>query len=235
MTSGRLIKGFASLIGDVVSSREHVDRATLQGALEEALAAANAEVASLQPLTPTLGDEFQGVYAGLGEALGATLLVRLALAGEAEVRFGIGWGAIQTLEPGRGALGQDGPAWWAAREAVDRVRRSVSRRGKPRGTRTMFALGEGGTDPFAGRQPGSIPRGVEPLVNAHLVTRDELVARMDPRDARIALGLIRGHSATELAAAEGVTQPAISQRAISGGAYAIVESHRLLGEGIIRP
>ncbi|MGV0804036.1 SatD family protein, partial [Mycolicibacterium elephantis] len=63
----------------------------------------------------TVGDEFQGSYRTVGAAIEAALAIRLAVAPEIDVRFGIGWGAVTVLDAGTGI--QDGPGWWTAREA----------------------------------------------------------------------------------------------------------------------
>ena len=49
---------YATLIGDVVASRKAADRATLHRALREALICGNDVFHPVQPLEPTVGDEF---------------------------------------------------------------------------------------------------------------------------------------------------------------------------------
>lgn len=236
--SFELIDGFAAVIGDLVASRRRERREDLHETLRSALSTANAHTEALQPLIPTIGDEFQGVYATLALALRATLLVQLSMVGVSDVRFGVGWGHIVVLEEERGGLGQDGPAWWAAREAVDRLK-ALGRRA-PRGWRTLLRVyadrdetGPPGRDAaFRGHRPGMLSAGAEPLINAALVFRDELVARMDDRDARIALGLLFGGTATGIAAEEGISQSAVSQRAVRSGAYALLETNAMLDRAL---
>src|ERR1700712_223622 len=95
----------ATVIGDVVGSRSAADRGALHRAITSALADA-AEVA-IEPPVLTVGDEFQGVYRTVGEAIDAALSIRLALAPGVDIRFGIGWGAITVLDDATGI--QDGP------------------------------------------------------------------------------------------------------------------------------
>ena len=48
---------------------------------------------ALDPPAFTVGDEFQGAFASVGQAIDAALSLRLAVAPDIDVRFGIGWGA----------------------------------------------------------------------------------------------------------------------------------------------
>jgi hypothetical protein len=209
-----------AVLGDVVASRRHPDRERRLTAVGSALDMANGRVGATQPLTPTIGDEFQGLYGDLVSALDATLVVRLALLGEVDVRFGIGSGELLGYEASRAPFEQDGPAWWAAREAVDMVRDLEQRRERPRGLRTRWI--DGGAD-------GSPPVGA---VNAFLHCRDELVTAMDPRDADIMLGLLVDEPLTSIAERQDVSVSAVSQRAIRGGLYAIRQAHEELREAV---
>src|SRR6478735_1926716 len=117
------------LIGDVVDSRLHPDRQQLHDALEAAIVAANSSSTPLDPLVITLGDEFQGVFATVGDALTASFHVRAHLHPLADVRFGVGRGEVSTLDAARGI--HDGPGYWAARDAgtvEDRSHRLLPRR-----------------------------------------------------------------------------------------------------------
>ena len=209
-----------ALLGDVVGSRDHPDPGRRRRLVAEALAVANDRLAPKQSLTPTIGDEFQGLFADLVSALEATLLVRLTLLGEVDVRFGIGSGALMTFEASRAPFDQDGPAWWSAREAVDHVREVSQRQESPRGLRTRWV-------DAAGERPLVVA-----AVNAFLHCRDELVAGMDPRDAAAMLGLLADEPLTRIAEAEGVSVSALSQRAIRGGLYAIRRAHVEVRESV---
>jgi SatD family (SatD) len=207
-----------AVLGDVVGSRVHPDPGRRRRSVAEALALANDRLAPTQPLTPTIGDEFQGLFADLVSALEATLVVRLALLGEVDVRFGIGSGPLVAFEAASAPFDQDGPAWWSAREAVDHVREVSQRHESPRGLRARW-VDAAGEPPF-----------VVASVNAFLQCRDDLVAAMDPRDAAALLGLLADEPLTKIAEAEGVSASALSQRAIRGGLYAIRRAHVELRE-----
>jgi hypothetical protein len=215
----------ATLIGDVVGSRRVADRSAVQQALLRALADVNAEVPARQPLEATIGDEFQGAYDELADAVHAALLVRLHLLPLADTRYGLGLGGVTVFEPGRAPLSQDGPGWWAAREAISQLHEREGRRASARGTRSWCV--DRSADPWPSgaevrREPGA---GIAPLVNAFLLCRDESVTAMGERSRRLLLGWLRGRTQTELAEQEGISQSAVSQALARSGAYAVRDAH----------
>ncbi len=105
----------ATLIGDVVGSRDNPDRRQLHRRVRAALDVI-AEPA-VDPPAITVGDEFQGTYPSVGQAIDAALTLRLTVAADIDVRFGIGWGPVTVLDAESGV--QDGPGWWAARDAIE--------------------------------------------------------------------------------------------------------------------
>lgn len=192
-----LMQQRAALIGDLVASRRHADRRELQGRLRSALSAVDERVPPVQPLTITIGDEFQALYRDLAEALGAALRVRVALHGTAAVRIGIGWGELLLEEPERSPFGQDGPCWWRARDALD-------------------SLGDGvaGTACLTGGQG-------DELIGGYLVLQDHILSSIDERDATILIGLLDGVAQTELAKRLGVNKSSVSRRARNHGLVAV--------------
>lgn len=205
----------AAVIGDVVASRELVDRAGAQHALEEALQAANRRQEALEPLRPTVGDEFQGRFASVEAALTATLRVQLGLAATAALRFGVGWGGLLLHDPHRAPYGQDGPAWWAARAALDDVEHARRGRGGFTGLATGLHVGDDVDVPGLGGRIAAL--------RSMLACRDALVAAGDARDARLTLAVLDGSSVRECAAREGISPSAVSQR-LRAGPYAVVAS-----------
>jgi len=197
------------LIGDLVASRAAPSRPRLHDDLGTALAVANEACHPSYPLVPTVGDEFQGVFARAVDALLATLLVRASMGEGQDARFGLGVGEVVML--GTQGWPQDGPAWWAARDAVDYVAGGARRRGVPRTLRTWM-----GRPPGHEGDPGALD-----ALNAFLITRDHLVTAMDGRNRRILRGLLLGKSLAEIGAGEGVTASAVSQRSTRSGATQI--------------
>jgi hypothetical protein len=219
-------KWLAVVLGDVVASREHEDRAVVQRAVERALDDINEVVPFVQPLEVTIGDEFQGAYRTLADAVRASLLVRLALLPSIDTRYGIGSGAVTVFDDSRTPISQDGPAWWAARDAILRVHWQQQRSGHERAARTWYAAGPAGAEEKTSR----IRQDQERFVNAHLLCRDTLVPRDDERGIALLRGWLTGRTQAELAAESGITQPAVSQRLARMGAFALRDAQELLDE-----
>jgi hypothetical protein len=214
--------GAVALIGDLVSSREHPDRAALQRALVRALTEVEGLVPSVQPLDVTVGDEFQGAYATLADAVRAALLVRLALLPDIDTRYGLGAGTFTVFDPDRHPVSQDGPAWWAARAAITTAE-ELAAQARSRGTRTWYARADA---PQGSAHPGAHPG----AVNAFLSCRDDILARMTPRELRLLRGTLLGRQQAELAQAEGIGQPAVSQALARSGAHTVIATLDLLAQ-----
>ena len=200
----------ATLIGDVVGSRRIADRRAQHRALNRALGdvAANA----LDPPAFTVGDEFQGSYPTVGAAIDAALSLRLAVAPGIDVRFGIGWGAVMVLDAKAGI--QDGPGWWAAREAIEWTATTQRQPGLALVRTAFIAQSETRHDVDG--------------INAALLCRDHLIGSLDDRSLRILKGLLRNHTKKDIAAAEGISGSAVSQRAGHDGLDLIVQASQYL-------
>lgn len=203
----------ATVIGDLVGSRRAADRRILHARLKDALARANTAVPATTPLRVTVGDEFQGSYARLGDALHATVRVYLALAPEYEVRFGIGWGAVTSLD----ADGiEDGPGWWAAREAILGVHARQARA-------STRALTTGFETPAGARGPSTVD-----LVTAALLLRDQALASLSGVSKVILGRLLDDATQADIAAELGISPSAVSQRARRDGLHLLVEAEQRL-------
>ncbi|OBK47285.1 SatD family protein [Mycobacterium sp. 1081908.1] len=200
----------ATMIGDVVGSRRATDRTDLH----QRVAAALGRVAAgaIDPPAFTVGDEFQGSYPTVGAAIDAALSLRLAVAPEVDVRFGLGWGEVTILDAD--ARIQDGPGWWAARAAIQHTAEAQRQPGFAL-VRTTFRAGEN-------------TRADAAAVNAALICRDHLLGSLDERSLRIVRGLMTGRTKRELAAGEGISPSAVSQRAARDGLDLIVLASQYL-------
>lgn len=201
---------WAALIGDVVRSKQAPDRRRLQAQLEEALRRVNTALDPEQPLTATIGDEFQGLFQSVEEAIEATFRLRILLVDNLDFRAGIGWGELAIVDPARTPLGQDGPCWWRAREALELVARTEQSNQAPTSLRTA-CCGD---------------RDEERHMNSMLVLRDQVLAGIDGSDAIIIQALLDGH--TQLAAAEtlGVNQSSVSRRMQAHGLAALLRARQ---------
>lgn len=203
-----------TLIGDIVGSRVSVDRADLHRAVEAALRQVDDAVPSLTGLRVTVGDEFQGSYATLGEALDAGLRVRLALLPDVDSRIGVGRGSVTMLDPDRGI--EDGPGWWAARAAVEAAEEAAAK-AATRHVRTALRVA-----------PSEDDTAVD-AVNAALLCRDHLVGSCSERSIRLLRGLMEPHTTQgDLATLEGISPSAVSQRVRADGLGAVLAAHDLL-------
>ncbi|AKT50347.1 SatD family protein [Arsenicicoccus sp. oral taxon 190] len=231
-----------ALLGDLVASRAAPDRGDLHQRLTAALSWVDDLVPPLDPLVVTVADEFQGVYATAGDAVLASLLVRLALLPAQDVRCGIGRGEVRVIDASRTPALQDGSAWWAARAAIEEAER---RAGSPatRGCRTWYLEGErgrgaagaeagggGGGAGVSGAEAGQQPDGwpSASAIQALLVLRDELVSHLDDRPLRVLRGVMSDLTQTMVAEQEGITQSAVSQLISRGGLAAVKEAHAIL-------
>jgi hypothetical protein len=206
-----------AVILDIVGSRALDDRAGAQHALDDAIARVERDrPLAAQPLRPTVGDEQQGVYPTLDAALAALTLLRLALPDDIDCRFGIGIGPVEQIDSASGNL-PEGPGWWAARTAIEHVH-ALQKRTVP-GARTWVVAHE--TQPDAAHL-------LARQANIALLSRDQLISDMSARTRRLTYGRCLGVFQRDLAAAEGITQPAVSQALASSGAGAVIEAVRIL-------
>ncbi|HEX2153451.1 MAG TPA: SatD family protein [Acidimicrobiia bacterium] len=181
------MKQVAGLIGDVVASRQVADRPALQERLLEVLERVSEQAGS--PLSITLGDEFQGRYARLSDALAAAWHLHLGTIGLARLRIGVGWGEILVEPESPSAFGSDGPAWWRAREAIERVDSSQPAR--------TIVVTETGWDQ---------------LLNSYLMLRDAHLDDLDEADVAILEGLEEGDTQRALAERLGLHESSVSRR-----------------------
>jgi hypothetical protein len=218
-------KYLATLIGDVVGSREHVDRYSLQRSLNAVLDLANGFLKPVQPLECAVGDEFQGGFSDVAAAAQASLLLRLALLVRGvgtDSRYGLGYGEVTIFDRARIPVSQDGPGWWSARAAIERAKLLAD---SPRTSFVRACFGPWPDEPDAPPNAGA--------VESFLFCRDAIVDRMNDRQRRLLLGLMLGRTQAQLAADEGITQGAVSQSLRRSEAFAIEAAHARLGETLV--
>lgn len=200
-----------AILMDIVRSRDLADRADAQRRFETVLAEAAEGLGLITAPCATVGDEFQALAPALPEALTLILRIQLLLPEDLDLRFGVGRGRTDLVGGSGPRALQDGSAWRLAREAIDRAR--ALQDGSSAYVRTRYRADDGD----------------EVLVNAFLLLRDHALAGLSPRQRRMLAGLTGGRTQARIAEAEGVSQAAVSQFAVSKGA-ALLAAHRLLIE-----
>ncbi|MEO7783804.1 MAG: SatD family protein [Terracoccus sp.] len=203
-----------ALIGDLVGSRRARDRQGVHDRLQAALTLTNDRVAATHPLAIPAGDEFQGVYPTLGAALEAAFRLRLGLGPQIGVRFGIGRGAIETLDPVRGI--QDGPAYWSARAAIESAAERAGR-ARTHTARTAYASTED--------DPATVA-----AVGAALDCLDFVVGSLSETSHEILGGLMDGTTQQAIATQLGLSPSAVSQRIRRDGIAVALEAMTALTE-----
>ncbi|MES9972360.1 MAG: SatD family protein [Candidatus Thiodiazotropha sp.] len=110
------------VIGDLVASRHSPDRKGLQTRLKALLKRLNERMPKpVSPYTLTLGDEFQVVFDKADRGFVDIIQIMAALHPD-QVRFSLGLGSIVTdLNPDQ-AVGMDGPAFYRARDGINRLK-----------------------------------------------------------------------------------------------------------------
>lgn len=210
-----------AVVADIVGSRKLDDRSAAQRVLDQTIALVEQDMPlANQPLMPTVGDEQQGVYSRLEDALISLLMIQLRLPDGIGFRFGIGIGAVSTVESVHGELA-DGPGWYAAREAIETVHAKEGR-AVPR-SRTWI-VGAPGQD--------EVMESTIAASNAYLLVRDHLVGAMSERERRLTYGRLIGRSQLDLADEEGITQPSVSKSLRNAGSAAILDGVAALHGGI---
>ncbi|HEY0904775.1 MAG TPA: SatD family protein [Marmoricola sp.] len=204
----------ATLIGDVVSSRTTADREVLHDRLTTLLAEVNATCAPSTPLRITVGDEFQGTFTTVGAALRASLRLGLGLLPGHDVRHGLGWGEVRVLQEDPRV--EDGPGWWAARDAIHDVQQAQDHPAT-RFRRTAYRVAPEARGPD------------QALVGATLLLRDAAVGALSERSVSVLRGLLAGQTQREIARALGISPSAVSQRVRSDGLAALVAADEELG------
>lgn len=202
----------AAVLADIVGSRRLPDRAAAQTSLDGAIARVEGEFPDLvRPLRPTVGDEQQALYPDLDSAMAGLLLLQLALPEGLECRFGIGLGDV-LIVPATGGSIPEGPGWWAARDAIEKVH-ALQKRAAPRARTWVVA---------ADRDDAVMDRTTR-LANAYLLARDEIVGSMSARARRLTYGRCLGIAQRELAQTESITQSAVSQALAGAGAASVIQ------------
>lgn len=112
------------LICDLIAPRKSTNRQELQHRLKAVLKRLNQQTPGVvSPYTLTLGDEFQAVFTQADTVFDDIIQILAALHPD-QARFALGLGEITTdLNPDH-ALGMDGPAFYRARDGIEKLKDS---------------------------------------------------------------------------------------------------------------
>lgn len=123
---------YCAIIGDIIESRAMQDRSAVQIEIKEILEEINEEFKSeiASRFTITLGDEFQGLLKSSKHVMGIIDKIKIKFHPN-KLRFGVGFGEMYTEIIADMAIGSDGPAYYAARKAVEDIKKSNKRYEQP--------------------------------------------------------------------------------------------------------
>lgn len=193
------------VIGDLIASRRVSDRAQLQSRFVEAVERCNAgHAALLSPYTVTLGDEFQVVLGSARELFDNLTMLAAELLGAPDrettdplstnIRYSMAVGYLTTsINPAR-AIAMDGPAFYAARLGIDRLKQ----------TGDMFLVSGLGED-------------LDELCNGLFALVSHEMARWNPRRHWVLAERMRRTDVAAIAERLGVSTAAVYKNLTHGG------------------
>ncbi|MBI9014633.1 MAG: hypothetical protein JEZ08_20510 [Clostridiales bacterium] len=123
---------YCAIIGDIIESRAMQDRSDVQRKIKKILEEINEKFKDdiAARFTITLGDEFQGLLKSSKPLMEIIDLIKLKFYPN-KLRFGIGFGEMYTEIIAEHAIGSDGPAYYAARKAIEDIKKSNNRYEQP--------------------------------------------------------------------------------------------------------
>ena len=133
---------FVAVIGDIKDSRHLENRKEVQTHMQTILEQVNEKYEEYiaSRFLITLGDEFQGLLYTGENVLHIISEIRMQLY-PVHLRFGIGFGQITTDIRAEMALGADGPGYYRAREAIERLKER-EKKNRPVPAELCFKMGE---------------------------------------------------------------------------------------------
>jgi hypothetical protein len=197
------------LIGDLVASRHSPDRKGLQNRLKALLTQLNEQPPKpVSPYTLTLGDEFQVVF-NKADRLFVDILGIMQNLHPEQVRFSLGLGEIVTeLNPDH-AMGMDGPAFYRARDGINKLKQSGD----------LFHL-EG------------LPENWAPLAEGTLRLLSQRIKKWEANRLAILHGLLLDQSVKTIAEGLGVSEQAVYKNIHSGGLEAVIQVLSALADNL---
>jgi hypothetical protein len=188
------------LIGDLIASRQSQNRKDLQNRLATILAKLNGRMPKpVSPYTLTLGDEFQAVFDAADHVFDDIVQIMAALHPD-QVRFSLGLGNITTDLNLEQSLGMDGPAFYLAREGIDRLKDSGD----------LLHL-------------DGLPENCALLAEGSLRLLSQRIQRWEANRFAILHGLLVGDPVKTIATELSVSEQAVYKNIRSGGLEAVIQ------------
>ncbi|WP_111655946.1 SatD family protein [Isoalcanivorax indicus] len=199
------------LIADIQDSRHLPDRQAVQTRLQDTLTTLNAAAPPdllVSPYTITLGDEFQAVMTRADRALADIITVMGALH-PVQLRFALATGALDTPVNPDQAIGMDGPAFHAAREAIEHLKAADER----------LAIVHTGESPDP--QLDTLVTGTVGLLGHHL-------GKWKPSRLSVLTARLHGDSVTTIATRLGMSEQAVYKNMRAGELEHVITLFRTL-------
>lgn len=188
------------LIGDLIASRQSQNRKDLQNRLATILTKLNGRMPKpVSPYTLTLGDEFQAVFDAADHVFDDIVQIMAALHPD-QVRFSLGLGNITTDLNLEQSLGMDGPAFYLAREGIDRLKDSGD----------LLHL-------------DGLPENCALLAEGSLRLLSQRIQRWEANRFAILHGLLVGDPVKTIATELSVSEQAVYKNIRSGGLEAVIQ------------
>ncbi len=137
---------YIAIIGDIMGSRKLEDRKYVQKKLLDTLNEINSQYEHViaAKFLITLGDEFQGLLYVSDQTVTIMKEIQFKMH-PVKIRFGVGIGTITTEINPDAAIGADGPAFYAARSAIESVKKEEKTL-KRQSTDAIVAYGTGSNE-----------------------------------------------------------------------------------------
>lgn len=198
---------YVAIIGDIKRSKTLEERKIVQIRMKNVLQNVNAKYKKeiTAKFTITLGDEFQGLLQYGNCVLDVVEYIRREMY-PVEIRFGIGIGEITTDIDSQKAIGADGPAYYMARDAIEKVKQSERQKKKIQ-TSTGIRID------FGEKQ-------IENLLNASMAMLELIQRKWTARQREVIMDYDYYQDSQEKSAKRlGITQSTVQRCLVSGNYY----------------
>ena len=134
---------YCAIIGDIIDSKKIDDRKKVQNTLNTILDMINNKYKTdiKSKFIITLGDEFQGLLSRPDNVMEIVDMIKHGL-NPTKIRIGIGIGEIKTDIHIDKSMSSDGPAYYAARDAIESIRKMNKKYEQSKSDIKIFEYGE---------------------------------------------------------------------------------------------